>query len=1132
MSKNDQHENKISFPLKRQSDTKTGVKTENTNRIPGRPNPDRKLVKCQNCGREGHTAERCWQKQNQTFQKPDSTCFNCKDKGHRATDCPKKKIQCTKCKWYGHEADTCLGQKVKVIHTEKPAKQQGHVECKINEILLIGFIDSGSEISLMREVVAHELQLNIEPKRVPIFGYGNVSSGTTLGTVEVHLKLGYYEATVTVHVVPDNLQKEELLIGQNVLGRADLTAMTNQGNWWFIPTATDDSSPATLSPKRALQSPHAVEIPPKCLHMYKVTTNENNETSIYIEGGLRGRELYIPPCVTSTQGYVPVLNLSEKPVKVKSQQVIVRGVHAHLDPSMSDLKQIEGKWKPFTLDALNGLVEDNVKTEQKQQLLNIINEFRDCFAINLAELGNCNISTMEINLHDPSPVVYRPYRLSHKEREYVKEHVSELKQYGIIRDSESPYASPIILVKKKTGEQRMCCDFRRINAKTIRTQYPLPRVDDLIDQLTNASCLTSLDLSSGYWQINMDPQAVDKTAFITPDGHYEWLRMPFGLSNAPAVFQRVMNRVLDPIAETGAFAYIDDVLIPAKTINEGLMKLRKVLEALRAAGLTIRLDKCQFLHSKITYLGHEIENGQIRPGDAKIRAVTAFSPPKNVHEVRQFLGLASYFRKFIKDFSLIALPLTKLTRKDVTYQWGPAQQSAFDELKKKLAEKPVLAIYNPDAETEVHTDACKAGLAAICLQRQNDGVLKPILYYSQKTTPEEQRYHSYELETLAIVRALQRLRVYLYGKNFKLVTDCSALRYTLTKKDISPRIARWWLLIQEFTFTIEYRPGTAMRHVDSLSRNAIEKFTDSNIETIADQEVVNIRTVGIDLDDWITVVQTQDENCRQILEELTHKSNTPRGKEIRRDYLQKRGRIYRRTEHGLKWVVPRSVRVQVLRMYHDDAGHPGVAKTLELLRQRFWFPKMRKYVEDYARACLSCLYSKPNRGVSSGPLHPIPKPRIPMDTLHMDFLGPFVPSTRRNTHLLVTVDAFTKYCWLWPTKSTATRGVLTFLDQLIGTYGVPRRIIADRGTSFTSSEFKTYCQDKGIKVILTAVATPRAAGQVERMNAVILDKLISIIPEEKSWDKYLDQVKMSINNTMHESTKISPNELFFGSTLR
>jgi transposase InsO family protein len=298
---------------------------------------------------------------------------------------------------------------------------------------------------------------------------------------------------------------------------------------------------------------------------------------------------------------------------------------------------------------------------------------------------------------------------------------------------------------------------------------------------------------------------------------------------------------------------------------------------------------------------------------------------------------------------------------------------------------------------------------------------------------------------------------------------------------------------------------------------------------VYESRVVAVRATSIDLDDWVTIVQSQDEKCKELLKALACKPSSPRDREIRRDYTEKRGRLYRRTAQGVKWVVPYNVRAQILRMYHDDAGHPGITKTEELVRRRFWFPKLRKYVEDYTRACLNCLYAKPNRGVSSGPLHPIPKPRIPMDTLHMDFVGPFVLSARKNKHLLVTVDSFTKYTWLWPTKTTATRGVISFLDQLIGTYGVPRRIIADRGTSFSSTEFNNYCREKNVKLILTAVACPRAAGQVERINAIVIEKLTAMISDnEKTWDKYLDQVKMSINNAVSETTKKSPNELFFG----
>ena len=656
----------------------------------------------------------------------------------------------------------------------------------------------------------------------------------------------------------------------------------------------------------------------------------------------------------------------------------------------------------------------------------------------------------------------------------------------------------------------------------------MPRIDDLLDRLKTGKWISTLDLAWGYWQLPVHPDSIEKTAFVTPDGHYEWLRMPFGLTNGPPVYQRLMNSLFEPLKDDQTFAYLDDVMIAAPTPEENLAKLRRTFDVLRRAGLTMRLQKCSFLQTKVHYLGHDIENGELKPGMQKMPAIEKFPQPKNVHQVRQFLGLTGYFRKFIKNYSIIAAPISKLTRKDVPFYWGPEQTQAANTLKEALLKQPVLAIYNPQAETELHTDASAEGIGAILLQKQSDGKLKPVLYFSMKTTPQESKYHSYELETLAIVRALQRMRVYLYGRPFKIYTDCAALRYTLTKKDLNPKIARWWLLIQEFEFEILYRPGTKMQHVDCLSRAAVDLPQARDLETAADQIPVKIRRVDIKLSDWISVIQQEDPHCKSLLS--IWNSGTKREKEIiKKEYRISQNRIYRRTTQGPRWVVPKQCRSQVVRMMHDEQAHPGIDITLDSLQKYVWFPKMKKYVEDYLRACLQCQYIKPHRAKAGERFIPS-KPTTPMDTLHLDHLGPLPTTPRRNTHILVTIDSFTKYVWLFPTKQTGSQAVIKNMESIFQTYGTPRRIIADRGRAFDCEAFKKFCKRLGITLILTAVATPRANGQVERINAVIINRLMAISPNENEWDKNIHTVKMCINNSKSQATGKTPNELLLGNT--
>ncbi|KAL0812161.1 hypothetical protein ABMA28_009538 [Loxostege sticticalis] len=696
----------------------------------------------------------------------------------------------------------------------------------------------------------------------------------------------------------------------------------------------------------------------------------------------------------------------------------------------------------------------------------------------------------------------------------------------------SPYASPIVLVQKKSGEKRLCVDYRALNRRTKRDHYPLPRIEDLLDQLSGQTLFTTLDLASGYHQIAIAERSKEKTAFVTPEGQYEYNRMPFGLANAPAVFQRVIHKILNKTKVPYVIIYMDDILIPSKTFDEGLQRLEEVLRLLQEAGLTLKMEKCNFFQESIVFLGFEIDKFGIRPGVQKTQAVSKFPIPRNQSDVRRFLGLAGFFRRFVKDFALLARPLTNLLKKDTAWQWSESQQSAFENLKKLLIERPLLAIYNHSAETQLHTDASKFGLGGILMQRTGSDPWRPVSYYSRQTSPDEQKLHSFELETLAVICALNKFRTYLLGIKFTIVSDCNALRSTFTKRDLIPRISRWWIQFLEYDCNIEYRPGEKMAHVDALSRGAI----------VEDQEPVHVLDIlNVKVDDWISTVQSADEEVRRI-KEIIEDPETAKIAAIHKEYQVKNGRVYRiialrwsRTQGDgvLRWLVPKGVRWQVLKTNHDDIGHFGFEKTLQRVKSLFWFPKMRKFVRKYVSACLECAHHKVPSGAKEGMLHPIPKIDVPLHTLHADHLGPFPRSRHGNMYILVIVDSFTKYVYLAAVRSTKSKASIKVFKNFFSLFGSPSRLITDRGTSFTSKRFKSFINSVGVKHILNSVATPRANGQVERYNRTILASLGSMThgKDSKTWDSFLPDVQLGINTTVHDVTKRTPNELLFGRNL-
>lgn len=398
---------------------------------------------------------------------------------------------------------------------------------------------------------------------------------------------------------------------------------------------------------------------------------------------------------------------------------------------------------------------------------------------------------MKLHVKDNQPFHFTPARLSQEEKTQLRQIIDDLLAREIIRPGSSEYASRTVLVRKRNGKIRLCIDYRELNKISARDNYPLPVIEDQIDSLRGKRYFSLLDLKDGFHHVLMSKDSIKYTAFVTPFGQYEYVRMPFGLKNAPARFQRHVNEVLGELIRRGDLvAYIDDFMVATETMEKHLEVLNEVYFLLTQNLLELRLDKCPFLWDEIEFLGYVVSEKGIRPSDRGIDAVKNFPIPKNIRDIQSFLGLCTYFRKFVEGFSRIASPLYDLLKKGATFEFGKRQSDAFELLKNKLSEAPILAIYNPTDPTELHCDASSQGFGAVLLQRKSDNRFHPVFYFSKRTTEVESRYHSYELETLAIIYALRRFRVYLLGIPFKIVTDCNALIMTLNKKVINPRIAR------------------------------------------------------------------------------------------------------------------------------------------------------------------------------------------------------------------------------------------------------------------------------------------------------------------------------------------------------
>ncbi|KAJ6846282.1 uncharacterized protein M6B38_279565 [Iris pallida] len=474
----------------------------------------------------------------------------------------------------------------------------------------------------------------------------------------------------------------------------------------------------------------------------------------------------------------------------------------------------------------------------EQSFPKIVEEFKDVFPEELPGLPPDRAVEFSIDLIlEAAPIAKKIYPMNKEELAELNKQIKELLAKGFIQPNASPWGAPVLIVKKKDGTLRLVIDYRALNEVTIKNKYPLPRIDQLFDQLGEARVFSKIDLRSGYHQVNVKKEDVPKTAFRTRYGHYEFLVMPFGLTNAPAIFMDLMNRVFYQYLDKFVIVFIDDILIYSKNEEEHEKHLRIVLQTLREEQLYAKLNKCEFWLDQIPFLGHIISGEDISVDPKKVEAVKPWPTPKSVAEIRSFLGLAGYYRRFVEIFSRIAEPLTRLTRKEEKFNWTEKCQRAFDELKKRLISAPVLALPSGSGGYEIYSDTSGKGLGCVLIQH-----CRVIAYASRQLKIHERNYPTHDLELAAVVFALKLWRHYLYGEKIKIYTDHKSLKYVFTQKEINMRQRRWLELLKDFDMELEYHPGKANKVADALSRRPEAFFINSPKEILED-----LRKMGIEV---------------------------------------------------------------------------------------------------------------------------------------------------------------------------------------------------------------------------------------------------------------------------------------------
>jgi len=609
--------------------------------------------------------------------------------------------------------------------------------------------------------------------------------------------------------------------------------------------------------------------------------------------------------------------------------------------------------------------------------------------------------------------------------------------------------------------------------------------------------------------------------------------MMFGLANGPPVYQRLIARVFENTGPDIVASFYDDIIIGAKDWNEFRRKLDEVLTAIGKAGLTLRLSKCEFAFDKVTYLGFTLTGDGIGPGEKKVDAIARFPTPENVHDLRRFLGMAGFFRRFVRNYAQITEPLHDLLRSS-DFNWTKKCEKAFIAIKNKLSWEPVLAIFNPDREIELHTDASQAGLGAVLLQKGDDNRWRMVHCISRRTSDTERNYHSTKLELLAIVWAVERLRIYLYGRTFTIVTDCAAITYLQSSKASKPQLARWAETLVDYDFKIVHRKGEEMAHVDALSRAPVEEAVE-NVDLL-DKDVPEMTLPSVYVlmtpEERMTMIQHQDDTLLEKIE-LLKSNNVPKSDLSKiQGYVIKDNVLYREMHNQelnstrLLFVVPKTMRKYIAITCHEQAGHYSAEKSVLIATRRYWFPGIRKYFKQHIRQCVECLITKLHGGKPEGTVHSIKPGSRPFEIVHLDHLGP-LPKSGRYEHILVCVCNYTKFVHLYPCPSTETRYVLSFMEEFCLKYGAPTHCITDRGTAFTSKKFEEFCEQKAIRHTKCSTQHPQANGAVERVNRVLVP-MLAIASNEGRWHKELERIQRDINCCPHKTTGKSPFVMLYG----
>lgn len=758
-----------------------------------------------------------------------------------------------------------------------------------------------------------------------------------------------------------------------------------------------------------------------------------------------------------------------------------------------------------------------LSSEQQEELTRVIKKFP---SFEERGLGCTKLEKHEIKLVEgANPVKDKHYPISPAVQDIVYKEIDNMLKLKVIEESNGPWSNRTTIVRKP-GKNRFCLDARKLNALTVKDAYPLQNIDGILSRIDQTHYISSVDLKYAFWQIELEDEAKPYTAFTVPGRPlYQFRVMPFGLCNAAQRLCRLMDKVIPARLKSNVFIYLDDLLIIANDFHTHIKILSEVADCLEKANLTIGLKKSLFCFRELRYLGFIIGNGTLKTDPEKVIAIQKIPLPKSPREVRSFLGTAGWYRRFIKDFASISAALTDTLKKGKRFELTEKAKESFHMLKLALTSAPVLRHPDFTREFYIQCDASEFGIGAVLFQKNRDGDENPIAYYSQKLNSCQKNYSVTEKECLAAVLAVKRFRPYVEMMKFTIITDHASLKWLMSLKDLSGRLARWSLQLQAFDFSVEHRRGSENIVPDALSRMPVDGAIE--VEELDPDDYLGFETNAFDSEEYKQLIDTISKNqCK--LPDLKVEGN----------------KIYRRVssneilnETEWKLWIPQDITHVLIEKAHDDisAAHGGIAKTLSRLRTHYYWPKMTSQVKQYINNCQKCKESKPANSVLQPEIGNEVVTERPFQKLYIDFLGKYPRSKKGNAYIFIVVDHFSKFTFLHAMKEATTQNVIQFLvNQIFHTFGVPEIIHSDNGKQFTSKEFGKMIDNYKISHITTAYYSPQSNAS-ERVNQSVLAAIRTYIENDhRDWDLYLSEIERALRTAVHAATGVNPFFALFG----